>query len=77
MTVAIENDGKTVKTYTLAIRGDVNGDGMVTTFDARTVLGNISATDALAEWQKRAADFDRSDTVTTVDVRDLLLSVLV
>ncbi len=76
MTIAIEKDGKPIKTYTLSLRGDINGDGAVTTMDARLLLGALTDTDTLTECQARSADFDKNNSLTTADVRDLLLAVV-
>ncbi len=76
MTIVIEIDDLVLKTYTLSLRGDVNGDGAMGTMDAREMLNAISTTYTLNDWQLRAADFDANDSVTTADVRDLLLAIV-
>ena len=77
MTVAIEYNGDVVKVYTLSILGDVNGDGAVTTIDARkTMLSTLTPDHALNEWQTLSADMKHSGDVSTSDVRDILLAAL-
>ncbi len=76
MLVNIEKDGAVVKSYTTVVRGDTNSDGAMTALDARrALLSIVSVYDALTAYQQRAADFDKSGTITTADVRLLLIAL--
>jgi len=56
--------------------GDVNGDGEVTTADARVVLLYTVGSQTLTEAQKAAADVNGDGDVSTLDARDILMAVL-
>ena len=62
--------GVTYKTPNLP--GDVNGDGAVTSSDARTVLRAAVGLDKLTAEQKKKADVDGDGNVTTADAREIL-----
>lgn len=62
--------GVTYKTPNLP--GDVNGDGAVTSSDARTVLRAAVGLDKLTAEQKKKADVDGDGKVTTSDARKIL-----
>ncbi len=77
MTVTIEKNGEIIRSYTLSVIGDVNGDGLMNTQDARTMmLGTLSPDFPLNDWQTRSADMDKNETINTADVRSLMVSVL-
>jgi len=59
--------------YTL---GDVNGDGEITTTDARDILLFIVDQNDFSAAQLAAADFDGDGEVSTSDARDILLSIV-
>ncbi len=76
MTVAIEKGDTVMKSYTVVVGGDVNGDGVRTPLDARAALISIvSEGDALAACQILAADYDRNGIITTADARRMLLAI--
>ena len=53
--------------------GDVDGDGALTTMDARTALRMmLNAADEWTTDQRRAADMDRNGRITTADIRLML-----
>lgn len=56
--------------------GDVNGDGEITTMDARSILLSLVDLESLDDAQKAAADFNGDGEVSTLDARDLLLSLV-
>ncbi len=66
----------TTYSYTIAVTGDVNGDGTVTSADARVITRATVSSSSLVEWQQLAADLDSNGTVTTADVRALLKSLI-
>ncbi len=55
-----------------AISGDVNGDGKVTTADAREALRAATGLTELSEDAKKAADVNGDGKVTSSDARDIL-----
>ncbi len=57
------------------VPGDVNGDGMATTVDARLIISSVLGELELTEEQTTAADFDGNGIVNTGDVRNILFSL--
>ena len=56
-----------------SLRGDIDGDGVVTLFDAKAALHASTGTLRLTEEQKIAANVDKtSDKITTEDARKIL-----
>ena len=72
MTVAIEQGGQTVRTYKLAVRGDVNADGAVNSSDTRMVLMLLTADADAPAWQAAAGDYDADSAFNTTDARLIL-----
>ncbi len=62
--------------YTIAVTGDVNGDGEATSADARIITKWSMDSSELLEWQQLASDFDNNQDVSTSDVRALLKSLI-
>jgi len=56
--------------------GDVNGDGEVSTSDAREILVYMVGVSTLTDAQLLAADFDGDGEVTTADAREILMSMV-
>lgn len=52
--------------------GDVNGDGMITAYDARTILRASVGLENLTEDQRKAADLDGDGEITANDAREAL-----
>ncbi len=73
MTLELVVDGKVVDRAAIVVRGDVNGDGAVTTLDVRAMLSaSLYGADSLTAAQIAAADIDQNGTMNTVDIRALL-----
>ncbi|MBQ9414429.1 MAG: SH3 domain-containing protein [Clostridia bacterium] len=58
-----------------AQRGDVTGDGVVSTSDARAIIAHLSGGKTLVQPALLAADYNGDNEVTTTDVRLLLKDV--
>ena len=56
--------------------GDVDGNGEISTADARTILMFLTGVENLTDEQLAAADFDGNGEVTTADAREILLSII-
>ncbi len=56
--------------------GDVDGNGEISTTDARLILLSIVDLETLTDTQKEAADYNGDGEISTVDARDLLLSIV-
>ncbi len=68
----IVNGTVTVREYTLAVRGDVNGDGVVNSMDARVMVLTTVGTESFNAAQSAAADYDGNGSITMADVRAIL-----
>ncbi len=77
MKACIEYMGLTLKEYTIAVTGDVNGDGKCATLDARAILEFLTDQSELADWQVLAGDYDQSGELSTADVREMLAFLVV
>ena len=75
--IAIKDGDLTVREYTAAVSGDVNGDGKATSMDARLVVLSTVQSDLLTSVQLLAADMDGNGKANTADVRAILLSLTV
>ena len=62
--------------YTIAVKGDVSGDGEVTSIDARMITQMSVGITAFSDWQELAADFDDNNDMTTADVRAMLVALI-
>ncbi len=70
-------DGATeLASYELAVAGDVNGDGAITSMDARLIVQSTINADGFTAAQKQAADYDGNQAVSTADVRLILLTLI-
>jgi len=68
-------DGTIVRT--LAVTGDVDGNGLANTLDARECLMAIlNNSVALSDAQRKVADYNNSGDISTADVRDMLLDIV-
>ncbi len=76
--LSVYNDGvyKTDATTGVAMMGDVNGDSAITTADARLILQYSVGSVVLDAVYVKAADFNNDGTVSTLDARDLLCTVI-
>lgn len=68
-TVKVTNNGQL---YTVAVLGDVSGDGVLTADDARSALRISVGLDAVTDAQISAGDLDSNGTLTANDARSLL-----
>ncbi len=62
--------------YTIAVTGDINGDGKASSTDARLITVNAVHENTFNDWQNLAADFDGNGEVNMTDVRKLLKSLV-
>ncbi len=67
--VAVFASAKTV------YKGDVDGDGKVSSVDARYALQAIAELKTLTAEEKRRADYDGDGKISTIDVRRILQTV--
>jgi len=58
------------------IVGDVNGDGGITTLDARSILMNVIGAEDLTAEQLALADYNGDGEITTADSRAILMTVI-
>lgn len=77
LTVKVMNGGTLISEYTLAIFGDVDTDGAVTTADARETLKYSLSGGDFSAAQFVAGDYDNDDAITTADAREILRMTLV
>ncbi len=61
---------------TISVLGDVNGDGDMTTADAREVLMAVVGIETLTEAQLKAGDRNGSNAAESSDARDILLTII-
>ena len=73
MTLELTQNGAVVDRAVIVVNGDLNGDGTVSSADARLILkALLNQAYALTEVQQFAADSDSDSTLTTGDARDIL-----
>ena len=75
-TIKVTDGALTVATYTVAVYGDVNKDGAMTTADARELLLNIVGLVSLDTAQTLAGDMNGSGASESSDARDILLEII-
>ncbi len=68
--------GFTVPAAVIYRDGDVNGDGKVTTYDARLLLVQILSAMTLDKAQQAAADMNNDSSLNTTDVRLVIIKAL-
>jgi len=76
MIAKVVNNGVVAAEYTLSVLGDVDGDGVASTIDAREIVLYTVGAAMLDDAQMRSANFDGNDIVNTADARELLLTVV-
>ncbi len=74
--VKVTSGTDVVSTFEVAVRGDVNGDGLMSTSDARMILLSISENETYTGAKAAAADIDGSGTLSAALVRALLVETL-
>lgn len=72
MTVKVMNGDTLLDEYTLAVRGDVDGNGLANTADIRTCLKSLAGTSDFSYAQEAAADYDGNGEMSTKDTREFL-----
>ncbi len=72
MTVTVSGE---TAVWSLVIKGDVDGDGAVNTWDVRLVLLNCLHAADLSDAYAAAADYNHSGTINTTDARAILDAV--
>ncbi|MBQ9413868.1 MAG: InlB B-repeat-containing protein [Clostridia bacterium] len=74
--VKVVSGGSVIATYTLAVPGDVNGSGTLTSADARDVVLSSTFAKTLSAAAKKAADYDGNGSVNTADARRMVASLI-
>lgn len=75
MTLKLVNGSTVIKTYTIAVTGDVNGDGYIKTGDAVMVLRYVSGLESLSGAVALAADANKDGYVKTGDAVTILRTI--
>lgn len=75
MTLQLVVEDTVVDEVIIAVHGDVDGDGAMTTTDARAILTGALVQEAWTDAQMQAGDVNDDGTLTTSDVREILLAV--
>lgn len=75
MVLSVTNGERELLALTLAVRGDINGDGGMNTADVRTMLQGVVTQEELGEAVTVAADVDTDGNVSTYDARKLLQEI--
>jgi len=73
MTVTYAEDS--AYSYTISVVGDVNGDGSVSSADARLITRMTVTGIEFLDWQMLSADYDDNQKVSTSDVRAMLIDL--
>ena len=76
MTLQLVTDGKVADARVIAVTGDLNGDGVMSSVDAREILLSVLGSKTLTAVKKQAADMDGNASATTNDVRLILKAAL-
>ena len=75
-TVELLNDvNEVINTYTTVVKGDLDGDGQVKSFDAYVILTNVAGSNNLTEAQILAGCLTDTTEVTSFDAYKVLLYV--
>ncbi len=76
MKVRVMDGTKVLREYAIAVSGDANSDGMLTTSDARLMLVAIADAVAFDDVTAAAYDLDGNGAVDALDARLVLLTIL-
>lgn len=76
MTVEIVDGDRVIATYTIAVTGDVDGDGSMNTVDARMALQGVVDEAKLKATERLAADLDGDGAINSTDVQQMLRAVV-
>ncbi len=70
-------DGATeLASYELVVKGDVDSDGEASSVDARLIVLSTIGSKAFTEAQEQAADYDEDESISTSDVRAILITLI-
>ncbi len=72
LTVKVMNGDTLIAEYTLAVRGDIDGNGQSSTADVRAALKEFSKESAFTAAQEAAGDIDGDGNLSTADCREIL-----
>ena len=72
-TVTVTSGSTTLASFTVVVKGDTLGTGKISTSGMRAILKYMMNGEGLDDAQKLAADADDNGSVTTNDVRQLLI----
>ena len=70
--IKVMNGDTLIAEYTLAVKGDIDGNGGTSTADIRTALKELSKESAFTTAQEAAGDLDGDGTISTADCREIL-----
>ena len=76
MVLRMTVNGTVTDEAAIAVRGDVNGDTVADTLDARSILMHVLGAEPFSAAAKAAADYDRNGEVLSMDVRELLIDIV-
>ena len=76
MIVKVMNGDTLIKQYTIAVKGDLDGNGTANTADIRTMLVKMVNSIDMSVAEEAAADVDGNGSATTVDARSMLMTTL-
>ncbi len=76
MTLQLVTNDRVADERVIAVTGDLNGDGVMSSVDAREILMSVLGSATMSAAQQKAADLDGNNTTSTNDVRLILRAVL-
>lgn len=71
-TVTVKNSGVSIETYTLVIKGDINGDSACDALDATSLMAVVNKNTALTQTELEAIDFNESENADITDYQSLV-----
>lgn len=74
--IKIDLGNDRIFTYTLIVKGDVDGDGEVTTIDALNIVNHILGRDELKDIYLKAGNVDEDDEMSTIDALNIVNYIL-
>lgn len=67
MSLCVVNNGRVVKTYSIIVAGDTNGDGVINITDMIAIKQNILGRSSLSGIYKTAADINEDGKINITD----------